>query len=71
MNYIKIYNSIVNNAKLRNLSGYGENHHIIPRCLGGDNSKENIVKLTAKDHFIAHRLLIRIYPENHKITYAF
>lgn len=40
---------------------YYERHHIVPRCIGGENTKENIVKLTAREHFIAHWLLWRIY----------
>ncbi len=39
---------------------YTENHHIIPRCMGGVDSPENLVRLTAKAHFIAHRLLTKM-----------
>jgi hypothetical protein len=38
-----------------------EKHHIIPKSLGGDNSKENLIKLTAKEHFIAHLILWKAY----------
>lgn len=38
---------------------YLENHHIIPRSLGGDNSKDNLVLLTAQDHYRCHELLPR------------
>lgn len=42
-------------------------HHIVPRSLGGDNSIENIVLLTAREHYIAHKLLVRIHVgENRK-----
>lgn len=72
MNYQRIYDFLINRAKLRGpLIGYYEKHHVVPRCLGGDNSKENIVKLTAKEHYIVHRLLVHIYPEEHKLVYAF
>jgi hypothetical protein len=64
MNYQKIYNQIVQRAQNRELIGYGEKHHIIPTCLGGDNYPENIVKLTAREHFICHKLLCSIYPKN-------
>jgi len=30
--------------------------------MGGSNAKSNLVLLTAKEHFIAHKLLVRIYP---------
>lgn len=49
---------------------YYENHHIVPRSLGGDDSPENLIKLTAREHFIAHWLLWRIY-RNNKMAYAF
>lgn len=63
MNYEKIYNNFIlkkkqlNREKTKN-GVYYEKHHIIPRSLGGDNKKENLVLLTAKEHFFAHLLLI-------------
>lgn len=71
MNYKNIHDFIINRAKKRKIDGYTENHHIIPKCLGGDNAKENLVKLTAKEHYLIHRLLVRIYPENVSLIYAF
>lgn len=64
MNHKKIYEQLISNRKenLLDDSVYNEKHHIIPKCLGGSNKKENIVKLTAREHFIAHILLVRIYP---------
>lgn len=43
---------------------YHEYHHIIPKCLGGSNSNDNLVSLTAKEHFIAHNLLLKENPDN-------
>ena len=62
--------------KQRQLGDYFEGHHIIPRCLGGqgkssDINHVNIVLLTGREHFLCHWLLHRIYPTNHKISYAF
>jgi tRNA A22 N-methylase len=65
MDYSRIYNELINNAKDRDLTCYAEKHHIIPRCLGGNDSLDNLVNLTAREHFIAHLLLCKIYP-NHK-----
>ena len=62
MNYQLIHNQIIKKAKQRISEGYTEKHHIIPKCLGGTDSEENIVKLTAKEHFIVHKLLVEIYP---------
>ena len=71
MEYLKIYNRIVERATNRDVLGYVEKHHIIPKCLGGDNKKSNIVSLTAKEHYICHKLLCEIYPNESKLKYAF
>jgi hypothetical protein len=55
------YNNITENARTRALSGYTERHHIIPKSLGGDDSKENLVDLTAREHFICHWLLTKLH----------
>lgn len=70
MNYTRIYNQIIERAQTRKLNGYVEKHHIVPKCIGGLDVKENIVELTAREHFICHRLLCEIYPENTKLWYA-
>lgn len=59
--YLTIYYSIIKKAKLRKqLNCYSEKHHIIPRSFGGDNNIENLVILTAREHFICHRILVKI-----------
>lgn len=55
---------------------YYESHHIIPKCLGGTGwsnnwNHENIVPLTAREHFICHWLLHEMFPSNKKLLYAF
>jgi len=70
MNYQKIYNQIIKKAKIRKNTGYIEKHHIIPKCLGGSNKKENLVELTAREHFLCHMLLCEIYPNENKLKYA-
>jgi hypothetical protein len=61
MNYQRIHDAIIERAKTRKLDGYKERHHIIPRCVGGTNDLENLVDLTAREHFIIHLLLAEIY----------
>ena len=56
--YYKWY-KILTAQKDRNIEGYTENHHIVPRSFGGSNKKENLVILTAREHFIAHLLLTK------------
>lgn len=65
MDYSKIYSQLIERAKNRELDCYIEIHHIVPRCFGGLDESSNLVKLTAREHFIAHLLLCKIYP-NHK-----
>ena len=61
MNYQQIYDSIIAAAQAAQPSGYTEKHHIIPRCIGGSDEPENLVPLTARQHFIAHLLLAKIH----------
>jgi len=70
MDYQRIYSQIIERARTRKLKGYKEIHHIIPKCIGGLNGKENLVELTAREHFLCHRLLCEIYPEEFKLWYA-
>jgi hypothetical protein len=70
MNYQKIHDEIIFRAKNRMLTGYKERHHIIPRCIGGTDDRDNLVDLTAREHFIIHKLLSEIYPDTDKLIYA-
>ena len=65
--YTKWYNAIIYKA-LRDLNrgGYTEKHHIIPKSLSGDNSTDNLVKLTAREHFICHWLLTKMTTGENK-----
>jgi len=53
------YNNIINNARNRVTEGYTELHHIIPSSLGGTDDADNLVALTAREHFICHILLTK------------
>lgn len=67
MNYKKIYDSLCSKEYQNN---YTELHHIVPKCMGGSDDKLNLTKLSAKAHYLAHRLLCKIYPENIKLKFA-
>ncbi len=59
--YTQCYYNIIQAAKARlTLPEYSEKHHVIPKSLGGDNSVGNLVKLSAREHFICHRLLVKM-----------
>lgn len=87
MNYQKIYDDLIEkrrknplikirvNSKQKLYDGiYTETHHIIPKSINGTNDKENLIELTSREHFIAHKLLFKIYigtPYETSMAYAF
>ena len=71
MNYQRIHDAIINRARNRTLQGYREKHHVIPRCMNGTNFPDNLVFLTAREHFIVHKLLCEIYPNESKLFFAY
>jgi hypothetical protein len=76
MNYEKIYYQIINKSKdLDRSKGFGqyyEDHHIIPKSLGGSDENSNMVLLTAREHFICHWLLYKMYTgaDKNKMAHA-
>ena len=71
MQYNLIYTQLVDRGLKRGvIEGYKEVHHIIPKCMGGSNSIDNLVALTPEEHYLAHLLLLKIYPNNYKLLYA-
>ena len=58
--YTKWYNQITDRARNRIVEGYTERHHIKPRSLGGTDNTDNLVELTAREHFICHWLLVKM-----------
>jgi hypothetical protein len=75
MDYRRIYDGLINRAVERKWNRstatcYVEFHHVIPKCIGGDDSIGNVVCLTAREHFIAHLLLMKIYPTESKLAFA-
>lgn len=67
--YYKIIERATQRANRRlsanQILGYSERHHIIPKCMGGGNNKENLVYLSAREHFICHLLLIRFVEKEY------
>jgi hypothetical protein len=68
--YTRWYENIIAKAKEKNYSvskrhaknyeGYTEVHHIIPKAFGGSNDKDNLVRFSAREHFICHWLLTKM-----------
>jgi hypothetical protein len=67
MNYQQHYTNLILKSQGRT---EGERHHIIPKCMGGTNTKSNIARLTPEEHYVAHQLLVKIYPGETKLVYA-
>lgn len=72
--FTKKYFGIVNKANNRcsgnnprrianKLIGYVERHHIQPKSLGGSDSYENLVWLTAEEHLEVHLLLVNMVED--------
>nr|DAJ15163.1 MAG TPA: HNH endonuclease [Myoviridae sp. ctTS62] len=61
MDYQKIYDNLIKKRIENPPTEKFERHHIVPRSLGGSDDKENIVKLTLREHYIAHLLLCMIH----------
>jgi hypothetical protein len=79
MDYKKIYEDLISKARSKSRKRfkrndaryvYYEKHHIVPKCLGGSDSKDNLVFLTGKEHFVAHKLLVEIYSEEKSLIYG-
>jgi hypothetical protein len=68
LNYKRIYDQLIEKRLTHKLYKsndlYTENHHIVPRSLGGSDSSDNMVRLTAREHLIAHLLLVKIYEKS-------
>lgn len=62
MDYKKIYYDFISD-RLRKPApaGYSELHHIFPRSLGGGDGQNNLIRLTARDHYFAHCCLAKIH----------
>jgi len=74
MNYKKIYKDLVTSRKNRMIieGEYYEKHHIIPKCVGSKD--KSLVNLTAREHFIAHWLLTKMFMDEiitRKMLFAF
>ena len=65
--YTKWYNNIITKAEQKvNRNGYHEKHHIIPKSIGGSNDESNLIYLTAKEHFVCHLLLTKMFDGEYK-----
>ena len=66
-----IQNILLERGRFNCGNEYHERHHILPKCLGGTDDKENLIDLYAKEHFIAHQLLAKENPNELKLIQAY
>ena len=73
MNYKLHYQKLIDRSQSLNrnkIDDYYESHHVVPKCLGGLDHKDNLVLLTPEEHYVAHQLLAKIYPDNKGLVWA-
>lgn len=72
MDYHQHYERLIFRAKNRQQDPtlIYERHHIKPRCMGGLDTDENIIDLTLREHFVAHQLLTKMYPNHDGLKYS-
>lgn len=65
------YNKLIQHYQNNPTEGFVEKHHIVPKCMGGNDEPSNLVLLPTRAHFIAHYLLYKSYPDNRSLAHAF
>lgn len=66
MNYLQHYIRLIRRASTHRTDlGYTEKHHVFPKSIFGQN--KTIVVLTAREHYIAHALLEKIFIKRYGI----
>jgi hypothetical protein len=66
--YEKMYFALMNKAEKRKRPfGYVEKHHPLPKCI---ELNDYTIVLTAQEHYLAHKWLAKMLPNNIKIQYA-
>lgn len=58
--YTHWYDAIIEFRKRNQLRERLERHHILPKSLGGTDDSDNIVALTPREHFVCHKLLVKM-----------
>jgi hypothetical protein len=73
MNYRQIYDQLCQRSLTRTWQPFTyEKHHIVPKSMGGSDSKSNLAILTPREHALAHLLLVKFLTgkEKAKMIYA-
>jgi hypothetical protein len=71
--YYTWYYQIIDKARTKKYDDYSEVHHIIPGSLGGSDDADNLIRLSFREHFMCHWLLIKFVKDSidkTKMSYA-
>ena len=68
--YYNRYIKFIESRKTRDITGLFDKHHIIPKSMNGTDDASNIIKLTYREHFLAHWMLWKAF-DNAQMTHAF
>jgi hypothetical protein len=70
--FLQRYNKFISTLQTQQIpeSIGNEIHHIVPKSLNGSNDKSNLIRITSRQHFIAHWMLWKAYGTN-ELTYCF
>jgi hypothetical protein len=71
--YYNWYYQIIDNTRSKTYDDYSEVHHIVPDSLGGSDDPSNLVRLSFREHFMCHWLLIKFVKDpkdKAKMSYA-
>ena len=74
MNYALVYQQIIEKFRSQPVNNeYVEEHHIVPRSLGGSDEPSNLICLSPRVHFICHVLLVKMHvgDARTKMLYAY
>lgn len=65
MNYIKLYETLISAFRKQTLNPdeYTESHHIVPKHDGGEDSDENLIVVTYRQHRILHKVRYKAYKQ--------
>lgn len=65
--WLETYFSLCERAIDRELEGYFERHHVVPKCIVKNHF---MVCLTPEEHYVAHQLLAKMFPTDKRLVSA-
>lgn len=55
---------------IKSTTFYMEHHHILPKCMGGEDIEDNMIWLLPEEHYYCHELLALENPDNESLSHA-